>query len=480
MTNNFNEKYGFTLEEWNKCLKVLETLKNDPLNNPNNKQLSGLITKVHKTAKKKLKTVIIDPNYHKNRHSNINKQYKKSIKALNRQSDLEIIKNSSIVKNALTSKSFFQHLLEKISFTPLKTSQNCYICSKNYKELHSFYHKLCPSCATLNYKYRAIAVDLSGRNIILTGGRVKVGFSTALRFLRSHANLIITTRFPALALKQFKKEKDYTLWKDKLTIYGLDLRSLSDVETFIGFYKKNYTSLDILVNNSAQTIKYTQKYYIPLIEQENKLLLNFKNEIKLITNHRPITNQEINALTYVDNKAHQKSPLNRFGQPIDFREKNSWNSTLTEISTEELLEVNLINQISPYLLIKAFTPLFKASSFKEKFIINISSSEGQFSYLNKTIYHPHTNMTKSALNMLTRTSALSYQKDNIFISSVDVGWVSTGLRESKRKEIFKNGNIPPLDSVDASARIIHPIYEAIINKNYLFGVLLKNFTTVNW
>ena len=101
--------------------------------------------------------------------------------------------------------------------------------------------------------------------------------------------------------------------------------------------------------------------------------------------------------------------LNRFGQPVDLRDKNSWNATLEEVSMYELVEVNLINQISPYFLIKELTPLMKASTFKEKFIVNVTSSEGQFSYQNKTMYHPHTNMTKAALNMLTRTSAKEYE-----------------------------------------------------------------------
>jgi len=173
-------------------------------------------------------------------------------------------------------------------------------------------------------------------------------------------------------------------------------------------------------------------------------------------------------------------PLNRFGQPVDFREKNSWNARLEEISTYELLEVNLINHISPYLMIKALTPLLKASDFEAKFIVNVTSSEGQFSYQNKTIYHPHTNMTKAALNMLTRTSATAYAKAQIYMNSVDVGWVSTGAQESKRKAQFEVGYIPPLDPVDAAARILHPIYEGVVHEMYFVGALLKHFKTVDW
>ena len=172
--------------------------------------------------------------------------------------------------------------------------------------------------------------------------------------------------------------------------------------------------------------------------------------------------------------------LNRFGQPVDNRTKNSWNSTLEEVGMVELLEVNLINQISPYFLIKELTPLLKASTFDKKFIINVTSSEGLFSYTNKTIFHPHTNMTKASLNMLTRTSGMEYEKYGIYMNVVDVGWVSTGAKEELRKKQFERGYIPPLDPVDGAARIMVPIIEGIENIKNPVGALLKNYKIENW
>ncbi len=164
---------------------------------------------------------------------------------------------------------------------------------------------------------------------------------------------------------------------------------------------------------------------------------------------------------------------------MDNRDKTSWNSTLEEISMYELVEVNLINHIAPYFLIKELKPLMKASSFKERFIVNVTSSEGIFSYNNKTMFHPHTNMTKAALNMMTLTSAKEFEKDQIYMTAVDVGWISTGAKESLRKKQFEQGYIPPLDSVDGAARILHPIVEGI-NGNYFSGVLLKNYKINDW
>ncbi|MGH1337603.1 MAG: SDR family NAD(P)-dependent oxidoreductase [Aureispira sp.] len=454
---DFKHKYGFSLEEWETCLLVLERLKEQPLENPDNKTFAGLITKIHKTAKKQLK-----------------KGRKKEAKDV----DVTILKQAVIAKNALAGTTLFEHQeLEPIVYTAFNKSQKCYSCGALYDKMHSFYHRLCPVCATLNYQYRAIKIDLTGRHVILTGGRVKVGYATALKFLRSGANLTVTTRFPALALEQFQQEIDYADWKDRLLVYGLDLRHLKAVEAFLAYYKSRHPQLDILVNNAAQTIQYPKAYYQPLITKEQGLLETAQIQ-GVVQNNTPIT-EEQPALDLFQ-KQEKQLPLNRFGQPVDLREKNSWNATLEEVSTYELLEVNLINHISPYLLIKSLTPLLKQSEFGAKFIINVTSSEGQFSYQKKTDYHPHTNMTKAALNMLTRTAAATYAEDQIYMSAVDVGWVSTGVAESKRKAQFDAGYIPPLDGVDAAARIMHPIYEALEKKNYLTGVLLKNFKTVDW
>lgn len=419
---DFRNKYGFSLEEWETCLSVLKQLKDNPLENPDNQSFGSLITKIHKNAKKQLKQVV--------------EQEKKS-------TDVSLMKKAVISKQALEGKTFFEHQEQEAPFyTSFQKPKNCYSCNVLYDKMHSFYHRLCPTCAALNYKYRTLSVDLTNRNVILTGGRVKVGYACALKLLRSGANLVLTTRFPALALEQFKNEQDYATWKHRLLVYGLDLRDLKAVEAFIDFYQKNYSSLEVLINNAAQTIQYPISYYQPLIEKEQNLL-KAANSSGLIANLTPVGEQQ-QPINWLDE--YQKDlPMNRFGQPVDFREKNSWNATLEEVSMFELLEVNLINHISPYLLIKALTPLFKTSSFESKFIINVSSSEGQFSYENKTIYHPHTNMTKAALNMLTRTSASAYAKAQIYMNSVDVGWISTGAQESKRQAQFEVGYIPPLD-----------------------------------
>lgn len=455
--NQVETTYTYTQEEWEQCLKVLDALKNDPFDNPDNQRFGTLITKIYKAAKK----------------GNRKESY-----AAKKTHDLEVINDSEISKNALSNRTIYdQEKPEKDPvYTRLKIPKNCYCCNASFVVSHSFYNRLCPDCATINFDNRFKTMDLSGRRVILTGGRVKIGYATALKFLRSHALVTVTTRFPALALTQFKEEKDYDTWKENLTVYGLDLRNLKAVETFVETYKKQHDSLDILINNAAQTIKYTDPYYSPLIAEEKKQIALLEGTKWGTPNTTPITGH-----TLLENDTHQEFvSLNRFGQPVDHRTKNSWNSTLEEVGMVELLEVNLINQISPYLLIKELTPLLKASSFDKKFIINVTSSEGSFSYTNKTLFHPHTNMTKASLNMLTRTSGIEYETYGIFMNAVDVGWVSTGAKEDLRKKQFEKGYIPPLDPVDGAARIMVPIIEGIQNIRNPVGALLKNYKVENW
>lgn len=452
------ETYNFSETEWESCIKVLNELKKDPFQNPDNLLLSGLITKVYKTAKK-----------YKNREA--------FLKA--KSEDVKTIKNTVISKNALENKTLYADGVkqDETNYKTLNKPKGCYCCGTEFNKLHFFYNRLCPECAEANYERRFETVDLNNRNVIVTGGRVKVGFATALKFLRADANVILTTRFPALALENFKKEEDFDSWQNKLTIYGLDLRNLKAVERFIAFYKSEYDTLDILINNAAQTIKYDDNYYLPLVEKEQRLMLLFANEKRLIPNETTVIAEVRLLANASENKDFE---MNRFGQPVDSRTKTSWNSTLEEVSMYELLEVNLINQISPYFMIKEFTPLFKNSVLGKRFIINVTSSEGIFSYSNKTIYHPHTNMTKAALNMLTKTSGIDYEKDDIYMYAVDVGWISTGAKETLRKKQFEEGYIPPLDAVDGAARIIHPIAEVLNGNAISVGTLLKNYEISPW
>ncbi|MFP9117156.1 SDR family NAD(P)-dependent oxidoreductase [Flavobacterium sp. RNTU_13] len=448
-------EHGFTTDEWEACLKVLNILKNDPFNNPDNLTFKTLVTDIYRQAKK---------------------QQKREARVNRRLSDVEILQQTVIAGNAAAKTTDFVHNAQQnpdVFINELASPAWCYCCSEPYTRVHFFYHKLCPACALENYEKRSLSPNLFGYTAVVTGGRVKIGYATVLTLLNLGATVVLTTRFPALALKQLQQEQNYDDFKERVLLYGLDLRNLKAVEDFVLYCHRNFSQIDILINNAAQTIKYPTDYYTPLIAGEQQLLATKQGN--LFPNGTPVTGIEL-----LPGPGGFEFPVNRFGQPVDYRDKNSWNSELTDIGLEELLEVNLINHIAPYRLIAGLKPLMKASAHPKRFVVNVTSSEGQFSYTNKTKYHPHTNMTKAALNMLTRTSAEEFSNDGIYMTAVDVGWVSTGVGEQKRERLFSDMKMPPLDPVDGAMRIIHPIYESLYNNNDFNGVLLKNYKVVDW
>ena len=131
---------------------------------------------------------------------------------------------------------------------------------------------------------------------------------------------------------------------------------------------------------------------------------------------------------------------------------------LADVPTVEMLEVQLVNAIAPFLFNARLKPLMLRAPGRDKHIVNVSAVEGQFYRPSKTTRHPHTNMAKAALNMMTRTAATDYYNDGIHMNSVDTGWVTdedaAGIAARK---VVEQRFHPPLDVVDGGARIVAPI-----------------------
>lgn len=377
---------------------------------------------------------------------------------------------------------------EKSSAIRLKyVFKRCYICHRPLAEKETG-DPMCPDCRKLNTEKRDVFLNknktLEGVIALVTGGRIKIGYETGLSLLRKGATVLITTRFPVDAIMRYSKERDYTEWSDRLMVYGIDFRDIREVEKMITWINGALPHLDILINNAAQTIARPEEYYRHLRKLENR------EEHCLPEPERKALYNIMHSRTIHNNKGIMKmvfSPagVDENGFQADFRHKNSWISKADEISTKEFLEVQLINVTVPFLLCSRLTGLMRKSPLKKRFIVNVSAMEGRFSKRNKNAFHPHTNMAKASLNMLTRTIAESYKRMGIYVNSVDTGWITDENPYPIALRNKKSGFIPPLDAIDGAVRVCEPFlgyYEdkESRKKEPEYGKFLKDFHPIAW
>ena len=359
--------------------------------------------------------------------------------------------------------------------------RHCYTCKARFDGLHAFYAQLCPGCADLNWRMRLRTEDLTGRVALLTGARVKIGFETGLKLLRSGCRLIATTRFPHDLAQRYSKEKDAEDWKGRLEVHGLDLRDLRGVDAFCAFLKERHDSLDILVNNACQTVRRPAQYYASLVEGEQKACLTNGEDIAIVS--RSDAARALLEVAPEDATAlFVKGRVDVNGQQLDLREDNSWTATLDEVGTAEVVEAQAINVVAPFILCSKLQPLLARAASKRKraFVVNVSAMEGKF-YRYKTPNHPHTNMAKAALNMMTRTCAADLaQKHCIYMTAVDTGWINDENPAPKAYRNAQTGFQTPIDEVDAAARILHPVFDGVGADTPLCGVFLKDYGETEW
>lgn len=438
---------------------------------------------------------------------------------------------------------------------------------------------VCTDCTLLNAKKRDVHADLTGATALVTGGRTKIGFETALKLLRCGATVIIISRFPCCAAQRFSSHPEAQQdWAKRLHIYGIDLRHLRSLDSLCEHLVARYVQLDIIVHNAAQTVRRPPAYYSAMFDQERILVssclsgglldesteFGFVSRVVKVTGCDPhadtpdpegladalaahaIEAQSVNGLRGrqkrallqeldkglsggdsngvsslvkllrdadsseaslasgqaaflssvlamvpllpSDDAAEQDKELlfpaggrDLHGEQLDLRTSTSWTSHMDEVPLLELMEVLVVNAVAPFVLTSRLLPLSKAAvragGRGAAFVVAVSSQEGVFNRDGqKAPEHPHTNMSKAALNMFTRTVASQLAPSNVFLTAVDTGWISQMRPGAKR--------LPPLSEEDGAARVLDPVLSGLEmlrqGETPLHGCLLKNFKVVDW
>jgi NAD(P)-dependent dehydrogenase (short-subunit alcohol dehydrogenase family) len=299
-------------------------------------------------------------------------------------------------------------------------------------------------------------------------------------------------------------------WLHRLRIIGIDLRDPAQVVALADTVAAQ-GPLDILINNAAQTVRRAPGSYSALVEAERTpppelahvdviafdrvsdahpaalagSLAEHQSPHAVITPESPCSCPPVTELALTAGSASPERiaagiAIDAGGLLPDTAPINSWTQRVDEVDAMELLEVQLCNQTAPFILVSRLRAAMAASPARRKYVVNVSAMEGQFGRAYKGPGHPHTNMAKAALNMLTRTSAGEMlEKDGILMTAVDTGWITDERPHPTKLRLAEEGFHAPLDLVDGAARVYDPIVRGELGED-LRGCFLKDYSPSPW
>ena len=493
------------------CLRVLKAIETD----------RGVLTRLTQAERRELLTLaglIAKPDGKDLRR--MAKAFRRAERGLEQQQDRQALERAGL-RQQRRRETYAPLWLPPPESQPsdgrpgLSAARACYVCKQPYTNVHRYYDSMCQACGDFNYAKREQSANLDGRYALVTGARVKIGFQASLKLLRAGAHVVATTRFPADAAERYAQEPDYAAFCDRLQIHGIDLRHTPSVELFARWLGERLPRLDFILNNACQTVRRPAGFFRHLLAREAagaaalpaamqgplaqhaalcQSLLESPDRSEravLPTAMRGypeglVHSAALSQRHYLDEdylEGEALFPKGRFDedrQQVDLRETNSWRLRLHEVQTPELLEVQLVNAIAPYILNARLKPLMMKSGRRDLHVVNVSAMEGQFYRTTKTDKHPHTNMAKAALNMMTRTSAPDYVRDGIHMNAVDTGWVTDEDPAVHAARKAEQGFAPPLDIIDGAARIVDPIFSGINSGTHAWGQFLKDYKPAPW
>ena len=403
------------------------------------------------------------------------------------------------ISETIHHQLFRGSLLRQKEIVESQKRRNCYICHFRLLKPHPSYPSLCSNCGEFNLSCSSLSshpnLDLQGRTALVTGGRINLGFHTALRLLRSGASVIVSSRYPLDAHHRYLQEKDAQEWEPRLKVVGADFRNSKDVFELVNVVIQCLThwggtknpKLDILINNAVQTWTDTIEMEQNLIENEVRLSQNTSHPLLLESNYVPRIRGGVVEQPHALISSSTEGTLSK---DVLQQEKCSWMQRISEIPYQDIISSHSVNTFVPFILLREFLPYLQLpnttttdTSKANGYVINVSAREGIFESFptssQKAGYHTHTNMAKAALNMLTESEAsAAWKNGRVAINTVDPGFLSAHPMFLESLGARRRGEPCPIGWEDGAGRVLWPIAKGEAGGDVPFGRFFKHFSEI--